>query len=87
MLPRMSAYDIDDVDRILATKRSELTDDTLRGVPSSIRELRPHVFLAPNGDGVDRWLAFGRPPFVEWLQLAPLSAIAVIDQYRDSDRA
>ena len=84
MLPRMSAYNIDDVDRILTTKRSELADDTLRGLPAFLRDLGPHVFLAANGDGVDRWLAFGLPPAVEWLHLAPLSAIAVIDQYMDA---
>jgi len=83
MLPRMSAYNIDDVDRILVAKEMEMTADTLRSLPAFIRELRPHVLLAANGDGIDRWLAFGRAPAVEWLHLAPLSAIAVIDQYGD----
>jgi hypothetical protein len=83
MLPRMSDYNVDDVDRILESKEMEMTADLLRSLPAFIRELRPHVLLTANGDGIDRCLAFGRPPAVEWLELAPLSAIAVIEQYGD----
>jgi hypothetical protein len=87
MLPPMNAYDIDQVDQILEARREEITADTVRGLPGFIRDHKPHVLLTTNGDGIDRWLAFGRPPAVEWVQLAPLSAIAVIDQYGDREIA
>jgi hypothetical protein len=83
MLPRMTAYNINDVDRILETKEPELQADTLRELPAFIRDLTPHVFLAANGDGIDRWLAFGNPPAIEWLHLAPIGAIALVDRYGD----
>jgi hypothetical protein len=85
MLPRMTAYNINQVDDILEARREEITADTVRALPAFIRDQRPHVLLTTNGDGIDVWLAFGRPPAIEWLHLAPLGAIALIDQYGDRE--
>jgi len=37
------------------------------------------------GAAVTRWLMFGRPPRVEWLELSALSYCVLTERYEDGD--
>lgn len=40
-----------------------------------------------NGMALGRWLMFGRPPNVEWLELRSLGYYALTERYVDGDVA
>ena len=83
MLPAMSATEFTTLDRILQLHEDELIDEVLEGLPSFVRERQPRVMFENTGQALLRWLMFGRPPRVEWLELSPLSFYVLTERYVD----
>ena len=87
MLPRMSASEFTTLDRILKQHEDELIDEALAELPPFIVERRPRVMFENNGMALGRWLMFGRPPTVEWLELRSLCYYALTERFVDGDVA
>jgi hypothetical protein len=87
MLPRMSAAEFTTLDRILQRHEDELIVETLAELPGFVLERHPRVMLENTGMGLNRWLMFGRPPRVEWLELSALSYFVLTERYVDGDAA
>ena len=87
MLPPMSASESHTLDRILKLHEDELIEETLFELPDFIIERRPRVMFENTGSGLGRWLIFGRPPRVEWLELSHLSYCLLTERYVDGDAA
>jgi hypothetical protein len=87
MLPRMGASEFTTIDRILRHHEDELIAEALAELPKFIAEQRPRVMFENNGMALDRWLMFGRPPTVEWLELRSLSYYVLTERFVDGDVA
>ena len=87
MLPGMSASESITLDRILRLHEDELIEETLAELPDWIAERRPRVMFENSGAGLNRWLLFGRPPRVDWLELSSLSYYLLTERYVDGDAA
>ena len=87
MLPRMNASESNTLDRILKLHEDELIEETLSGLPDFILERHPRVIIENTGAGLGRWLMFGGPPRVDWLELAHLSYYLLTERYVDGDAA
>lgn len=87
MLPRMSASEFTKLDTILRLHEEELIEETLSALPDFVLEWRPRVMFENTGAGLGRWLMFGRPPRVDWLELSHLSYYLLTERYVDLDRA
>ena len=87
MLPRMSASEFTTLDRILKQHEDELIEEALAELPPFIAEQRPGVMFENNGMALARWLMFGRPPTVEWLELRSLSYYVLTERFVDGDVA
>jgi hypothetical protein len=87
MLPPMSASEFTTLDRILPEHEDELIDETLAELPPFVVERRPRVMFENNGMALGRWLMFGRPPTVEWLELRSLSYYVLTERFLDGDIA
>lgn len=87
MLPAMSATEFTAIDRILRLHEDELIEETLAELPPFILERRPRVMLENTGAGLCRWLMFGRPPRVDWLELSHLSYYLLTERYVDGNLA
>jgi hypothetical protein len=85
MLPAMSATEFTTLDRILQLHESELIEDALAELPSFVLERQPRVMFENAGHSLLRWLMFGRPPRVEWLELSALSFYVLTERYVDVD--
>ena len=83
MLPAMSVHESITIDRILRQHEDELIEETLADLPEFLLERSPRVMLENGGMGINRWLMFGRPPHVEWLELRQLSYYALTERYVD----
>jgi hypothetical protein len=82
----MSATEFTTLDRILQLHETELIDDALAELPGFILEQRPRVMFENAGHSLIRWLMFGRPPRVEWLQLSALSFYVLTERYVEGPR-
>ena len=87
MLARMSASEFTTIDRILKNHEDELIEEALAELPPFIVERRPRVMFENNGAALGRWLMFGRPPAVEWLELRSLSYYVLTERFVDGDVA
>jgi hypothetical protein len=87
MLPRMSAAEFTTLDRILQRHEDELIEETLAELPPFVLEQRPRVMFENSGMALNRWLMFGRPPRVDWLELRALSYYVLTERYVDGDPA
>jgi len=85
MLPRMSASEFTTIDRILKSHEDELIEEALAEVPPFILEHQPRVMFENNGAALGRWLMFGRPPNVEWLELRSLGYYVLTERFVDGD--
>ena len=83
----MSATEFTTLDRILQRHESELIEDVLAELPAFIIEQRPRVMFENAGHSILRWLMFGRPPRVMWLELSALSYYVLTERYVDGDVA
>jgi hypothetical protein len=83
----MSATEFTTLDRILQLHETELIDDALAELPGFILEQRPRVMFENAGHSLIRWLMFGRPPRVEWLELSPISYYVLTERYVDGGAA
>jgi hypothetical protein len=81
MLPRMSASEFTTLDRILKQHEDELIEEALAELPPFILEHQPRVMFENNGMALGRWLMFGRPPTVEWLELRSLSYYVLTERF------
>jgi len=84
MLPPMSATEFTTLDRILRLHEEELIEDTLAELPRFVVERQPRVMFENSGQALTRWLMFGRPPRVEWLELSPLSYYVLTERFVDN---
>ena len=87
MLPRMSASEFETIDRILKHHEDELIDEAIAELPPFIVEQRPRVMFENNGAALGRWLMFGRPPNVDWLEIRSLSYYVLTERFVDGDVA
>jgi hypothetical protein len=87
MLPRMSASEFTTLDRILKQHEDELIKEALAELPTFIAEQRPRIMFENNRMNSGRWLMFGRPPTVEWLELRSLSYYVLTERFVDGDVA
>ncbi len=71
----------------LRLHEDELIQETLAELPDFVTERRPRVMFENSGVGLNRWLMFGRPPRVEWLELSALSYYVLTERYVDGDAA
>jgi hypothetical protein len=83
----MSASEFTALDRILKRHEDELIEEVLAEVPPFILERRPRVMFENNGTALGRWLMFGRPPMVEWLEIRSLSFYVLTERFADGDVA
>ena len=83
MLPPMSAAEFTTLDLILKRHEEELIEEALADLPEFILERRPRVMFENNGMALARWLMFGRPPQVEWLELNSLSFYVLTERFAD----
>ena len=87
MLPRMSASEFETLDRILKNHEDELIEEALAELPAFVIERRPRVMFENNGAALGRWLMFGRPPDVDWLELRSLSYYVLTERFVDGGAA
>ena len=87
MLPPMSAAEFTTLDRILKLHEDELIEETLAELPDFVLERQPRVMFENSGMGLNRWLMFGRPPRVDWLELSALSYYVLTERYVDGNIA
>ena len=85
MMPRMSASEFTTIDRILKRHEDELIQEALADIPTFILERHPRVMFENNGMALGRWLMFGRPPNVQWLELRALGYWVLTERFVDSD--
>lgn len=83
----MSASEFHTLDRILKHHEYELIEETLAELPPFILEHRPRVMFENNGAALGRWLMFGRPPNVEWLEISSVSYYVLTERFVDGDVA
>lgn len=83
MLPGMSVMEFTTLDRILRLHEAELIEQVLAELPPFILEQRPRVMFENSGMGLNRWLMFGRPPRVDWLEISSLSYYVLTERYVD----
>ncbi len=83
----MSASEFTTIDRILKRHEDELIQEALAEIPQFILERQPRVMFENNGMALGRWLMFGRPPTVEWLELRALGYYVLTERYVDGDLA
>ena len=83
MLPDVSASEFTTLDRILMGHEEELIEDALADLPEFILERRPRVMFENSGLALGRWLMFGRPPQVEWLELSSISYYVLTERFVD----
>ena len=83
----MSAIEFTTLDRILRLHEDELIEETLALLPDFMLERNPRVMFENSGQGLNRWLMFGRPPHVDWLELSALTYYVLTERYVDSDSA
>jgi hypothetical protein len=81
MLGRMSASEFTTLDLILKRHEEELIDEALADLPEFILERQPRVMFENNGMALGRWLMFGRPPQVEWLELSSISYYVLTERF------
>lgn len=87
MLPRMSASEFTALDRILKRHEDELIEEALAELPPFILERRPRVMFENKGAALGRWLMFGQPPKVEWLEISSVSYYVLTERFvRDGVR-
>ncbi|HWC66577.1 MAG TPA: hypothetical protein VG478_00800 [Acidimicrobiales bacterium] len=79
----MSAIEFSTLDRILRLHEDELIEEALAQLPAFIAERAPRVMFENSGQAILRWLMFGRPPHVEWLELNSLSYYVLTERYVD----
>jgi hypothetical protein len=77
----MSATESITIDRILRLHEDELIEEVLAVLPAFILERRPRVMFENSGQALLRWLMFGRPPHVDWLELSSLSYYVLTERY------
>lgn len=80
----MSASEFTTLDRLLKLHEDDLIEDTLAELPRFVLERRPRVMFENNGAALGRWLMFGRPPRVDWLELSPLSYYVLTERFVDA---
>jgi hypothetical protein len=80
----MSAVEFSTLDRILRLHEEELIEEALAELPAFIAERAPRVMFENSGQALIRWLMFGRPPHVEWLELSSLSYYVLTERYVDA---
>jgi hypothetical protein len=83
----MSATESITIDRILRLHEDELIEEVLAVLPAFILERRPRVMFENSGQALLRWLMFGRPPHVDWLELSSLSYYVLTERYVDGGAA
>jgi hypothetical protein len=83
MLPAMSASEFATLERILKGHEEELIEEVLTDLPKFILERQPRVMFENNGLALGRWLMFGRPPQVEWLELSSISYYVLTERFVD----
>jgi hypothetical protein len=83
MLTPMSATEFTTLDRILRFHEEELIEETLAVLPQFIRDRQPRIMFENAGYAILRWLMFGRPPRVEWLELSALSYYVLTERFVD----
>ena len=83
MLPGVSASEFTTLDRILKGHEEELIEEALADLPEFILERQPRVMFENNGMALGRWLMFGRPPQVEWLELSSISYYVLTERFVD----
>lgn len=83
----MSAIEFTTLDRILQLHEDELVEETLAELPPFVLEQRPRVMFENSGMALNRWLMFGRPPRVDWLELSALSYYVLTERFVDGDVA
>ena len=66
-----------------APRAGELIEEALADLPGFILERQPRVMFENAGHSLLRWLMFGRPPNVEWLQLSAISYYVLTERYVD----
>jgi hypothetical protein len=81
----MSAAEFTTLDLILKRHEEELIEDALDDLPGFILERHPRVMLENNGVALGRWLMFGRPPLVEWLELSSISYYVLTERFVDGE--
>ena len=81
----MSIADFRTLRRIVAEHEVELVEEALAEVPAFIRDRKPAVSFDCTQEAIHRWLMFGQPPHVEWLELRSLSYYALIERYPDEE--
>jgi hypothetical protein len=79
----MSASEFTSLDLILKRHEEELIDEALVDLPEFILERQPRVVFVNNGMALSRWLMFGRPPHVEWLELSSISYYVLTERFVD----
>ena len=83
MLAGMSASEFTTLDLILKRHEEELIEEALGDLPEFILERQPRVMFENNGMALGRWLMFGRPPDVEWLELSSISYYVLTERFVD----
>jgi hypothetical protein len=83
----MSAAEFTTLDLILKGHEEELIEEALGDLPEFILERHPRVMFENNGMALGRWLMFGRPPQVEWLELSSISYYVLTERFVDGDMA
>jgi hypothetical protein len=83
MLADMSASEFTTLDLILTRHEEALIEEALADLPEFILERQPRVMFENNGMALGRWLMFGRPPHVEWLELSSISYYVLTDREVD----
>ena len=86
MLRSMSTTEFTTLDRILREHEDELIEETLAELPPFIAGQRPRVMFENTGMALGRWLMFGRPPRVEWLEIRSLSNYVLAERFMDGER-
>jgi hypothetical protein len=81
----MSATESITIDRILRLHEDELIEEVLAVLPAFILERRPRVMFENGGQALLRWLMFGRPPHVDWLELSSLSYYVLTERFVEAD--
>ena len=81
MLGCMSASEFTTLDLILKRHEEELIEEALSELPEFVLERQPRVMFENSGMALNRWLMFGRPPQVEWLELSSISYYVLTERF------
>jgi hypothetical protein len=87
MLPGVSASEFFTLDRILKRHEEELIEEALNDLPEFLLERQPRVMFENNSIALGRWLMFGRPPQVEWLELSSIPYYVLTERFVDGGSA